>query len=270
MKEYVSSVVRREIHPVISVPEVGLRRSERRAEDSTPYPVVDFVASDETLDRYGEVLVASGWRLENYRKNPVVQNAHNYGDVLFTIGRAVITEVRGGALYQRIEFATEVNPVARIAYGLYKGGFLNAVSVGFVPKRWVDGGPKDGFRRKYIEQELVEVSAVGIPANPNALQLGLSAGAVEKGDLIEVVGRLEELFEESKKEEGRIKKGERPLIRPSGTFSPSNGEKAQKDFCSQLADISADTSALGRGIDGAQWGQVTQLLEEVRAVLRRA
>jgi uncharacterized protein len=229
-------VLRREIHPAVSVPEVCQVEALREK------AVMDFVSSDESLDRYGEVLVASGWRLENYRKNPVVQNAHNYGDVLFTIGRALVTEVRCGALFQRVEFATEVNPVARIAYGLYKGGFLKAVSVGFIPRRWVDGGAKEGFRRKYIEQELVEVSAVGIPANPNALVLGLEAGAVEKGDLLEVVGRMQELLKESKKE----------------------------DFCSQMADLPADTGALGGGIDGARWGQLSQLLKEVRAVLRRA
>ncbi len=46
--------------------------------------ILDFVASNETLDRYGEIIAASGWRLENYRRNPVFQNAHQYGDVMFT------------------------------------------------------------------------------------------------------------------------------------------------------------------------------------------
>src|SRR5437867_2026681 len=157
-------------------------------------PVLDFIASDETLDRYDEIIVASGWRLENYRRNPVFQNAHQYGDVIFTLGRALITGVRPGRLFQRIEFATEVNPMARIAYGLYKGGFLNAVSVGFIPLRWENGDgterghscpqqlrngagervrcpvgathiaaawkgraplSKTGFRRRYLEQELL-------------------------------------------------------------------------------------------------------------------
>src|SRR5438445_7524866 len=36
----------------------------------------------------------------------------------------------------RSQFATEANPMARIAYALYKGKFLNAVSVGFIPLRW--------------------------------------------------------------------------------------------------------------------------------------
>ena len=184
---------------------------------SSSPPILDFIASDESLDRYDEVICASGWRLDTYRRNPVFQNAHQYGDIMFTLGKALATEVRsaecgvrngtrsgmksGAHLFQRIQFATEVNPVARIAYGLYKGKFLNAVSVGFIPIRWEDAdgtehlprstaagrqvfqplslSASQHFRRRYLEQELLEVSAVGIPANPNALALGLKAGAIE-------------------------------------------------------------------------------------------
>src|SRR5205823_2028683 len=64
--------------------------------------------------------------------------------------------------------------------------FLNAVSVGFIPLSWENGSQEAGYRRKYLEQELLEVSAVSIPANPNALSLGLKAGAIEKGDLKEL------------------------------------------------------------------------------------
>jgi hypothetical protein len=161
---------------------------------------LDFVASTATLDRYREVIEPAGWRLESYLRNPVFQNAHNYGDILFTLGKALTTEVRavdgGQALCQRIQFATEVNPVARIAYGLYKGGFLNAVSVGFIPLRWEDGGASAAGaqspapRRRYLEQELLEVSAVAIPANPDALAMGLKSGAVEKADLRETMELL--------------------------------------------------------------------------------
>jgi len=163
--------------------------------------VLDFVASTATLDRYHEIIEPAGWRLESYRRNPVFQNAHNYGDVLFTLGKALVTEVRGvgggQALCQRIQFATEVNPIARIAYGLYKGGFLNAVSVGFIPLRWEDppspggsGAASPAPRRRYLEQELLEVSAVAIPANPDALALGLKSGAVRKCDLQDTVDLL--------------------------------------------------------------------------------
>ncbi len=164
---------------------------------------LDFIASTATLDRYHEVIEPSGWRLDAYRRNPVFQNAHNYGDILFTLGKAIVTEVRSvngnEALCQRIEFATEVNPVARIAYGLYRGRFLNAVSVGFIPLRWEDGGNGTDAkgvsapRRRYLEQELLEVSAVAIPANPDALALGLKSGAVEKSDLQETLEVLRAL-----------------------------------------------------------------------------
>jgi hypothetical protein len=200
-----------------------------------PLPVVDFISSDATLDRYDEIILPEGWHLENYRRNPVFQNAHQYGDIIFTLGKALITEVRAlpsPHLFQRVEFAVDVNPMARIAYGLYKNKFLNAVSVGFIPIRWENGdgtqhaSRKEAFssqpsspeeererrsvaarflasekarsedspgrqvRRRYLEQELLEVSAVGIPANPEALQLGLKAGAVERTDLKELVDLL--------------------------------------------------------------------------------
>jgi len=153
-------------------------------------PCLDFVSSDETLDRYNEIIVAGGWKLANYQRNPVFQNAHQYGDIIFTLGKALTTEVLTVAgrkvLFQRIEFACDVNPMARIAYGLYKGKFLNAVSVGFVPLRWENGTEQTAYRRKFVEQELLELSAVAIPANPNALALGLKAGAIEKSDLREL------------------------------------------------------------------------------------
>jgi phage head maturation protease len=177
--------IREPVPPTAGPGEVGV---------SIGSAVLDFIASTATLDRYHEIIEPAGWRLDSYRRNPVFQNAHNYGDILFTLGRALSTEVRsvgaGQALCQRIQFATEVNPVARIAYGLYKGGFLNAVSVGFIPLRWEDGGSglasaesAPAPRRRYLEQELLEVSAVAIPANPDALALGFKSGAIAKSDV---------------------------------------------------------------------------------------
>ena len=181
--------------------------AEEGGDEATTCPMaaLDFIASTATLDRYHEIIEPAGWRLDSYRRNPVFQNAHNYGDILFTLGKALSTEVRTignrAALCQRIQFATEVNPVARIAYGLYKGGFLNAVSVGFIPLRWEDGGNNSAGeqltaapRRRYLEQELLEVSAVAIPANPDALALGVKSGAVSKADLRDTLELLRGLM----------------------------------------------------------------------------
>src|SRR3954464_3719231 len=84
---------------------------------------LDFISSDESLDRYNEVISAAGWQLHNYRRNPVFQNAPHTGEILHTIGRALVAEIRGGTsstspyLFQTVEFACDVNPMARIAYG---------------------------------------------------------------------------------------------------------------------------------------------------------
>src|SRR6266404_5184706 len=118
--------------------------------DNSCNSCLDFISSDETLDRYHEIISASGWQLANYQRNPVFQNAHQYGDIIFTLGKALITEIRSRSphgnsqptapyLFQRVQFAIEANPMARIAYALYKGKFLNAVSVGFIPLRWANG-----------------------------------------------------------------------------------------------------------------------------------
>jgi HK97 family phage prohead protease len=155
--------------------------------------VIDMKASDDTLDRYGETIQADGWVLDNYVRNPVIQNAHQYGDLIHTIGKAIITKVDGNALVQRWQFAVDVNPIAKIAYGMYRGGFLNASSVGFIPRTWENGTQDSGFTRNYTSQELLEVSAVGIPANPNALALAYKSGAIEKSDLREMHSLLKNL-----------------------------------------------------------------------------
>lgn len=189
--------------------------------------VIDMRASDETLDRYNEIIVAAGWKLENYGKNPVIQNSHNYGDIIHTIGKALRTEVTGTELVQRWQFAVEENPVARIAYGLYRGGYLNTSSVGFIPLKWENGGDKTGYRRKYLEQELLEVSAVGIPANPNALALAVKSGAVEKSDLEELRNLLD-------------------------TLAEKRDAKSLQEFSKGKADTETDASTTGPGVDVVQ------------------
>jgi hypothetical protein len=225
-------------------PGNGASPADSSAPASLP-AIIDFMASTEALDRYHEVIVPLGWRLEQYRRNPVFQNAHQYGDIIFTLGKALITEVRplgpgGGAyLFQRVEFAVGANPMARIAHGLYRGKFLNAVSVGFIPLRWENGDEGAGYRRRYLEQELLEVSAVGIPANPEALQLGLKTGAIQKSDLQE----LAELCSRT------LKAG-----------APHH------DFCGNTAVPNTDTGALGVRNNGAQ---LLQLARALRSLLRR-
>jgi HK97 family phage prohead protease len=195
---------------------------------------ITFTASDATLDRYDEIIMASGWKLESYRRNPVFQADHYYS-IEATIGRALETTVVEGKLRQVIQFAVGLNPMADFAYKMYRAGFLNAVSVGFIPLRWENGSEQSGFRRRYLEQELLELSAVAIPANPNALQDALDEGAIDKSLLTEVE-RLVRALAASADGRAVLPRGPAnpPLSASPGTLARASGSPAHDAHHAEL------------------------------------
>jgi HK97 family phage prohead protease len=139
--------------------------------------VLEFVGSTEIPDRDGEVIRADGWDLKNYRKNPVFMWAHRYDQP--PIGKALKVKAEDGKLKFKIEFADqETYPFADTVYRLYKGGFMSATSVGFVPKEWEDGDDDKAPKRTYTKQELLELSAVPVPSNPDALVQARESGLI--------------------------------------------------------------------------------------------
>lgn len=120
------------------------------------------VASTQDVDRTGDVILASGWRLDAYRKNPVVLWQHRHDSL--PIGRAVQVAVAGRQLLTDIELAN--TSFAKTVQSLVRNGFLRALSVGFLPLDWVfadDGGVV------VRSAELLEISLVNVPANAFAL-----------------------------------------------------------------------------------------------------
>lgn len=145
--------------------------------------VLTFTGSNEILDRQDEVVLADGWDLDNYRKNPVILFAHQYDQP--PVGKAEKVWVSNGALKFRVRFPTKDEyPFADTLYRLYKGGYMHAVSVGFLPREWEWGKGDEDPRRTYTEQELLELSLVPVPANPDALINGAGLkSARAAGDL---------------------------------------------------------------------------------------
>ena len=130
---------------------------------------VTFVLSTDEVDRHGDVVCSGGWRLEAYRENPVLLWAHDYRHP--AIGRAASVWTEPHRLLAKIEFAPSA--FAQEVASLYVAGFQWGVSVGFRPIRWEErrdsrSGAFIGI--KYLEQELLEVSAVPVPANRSALR----------------------------------------------------------------------------------------------------
>ena len=125
---------------------------------------ITFVLSTENVDRDGDVIRADGWILDNYLKNPVVLFAHKYDEL--PVARAEKVWVEDGKLKATARFATEKeNSLAENVYQLYKNGYMNAVSVGFIPVEYEE--KEEGY--EFTKQELLEFSCVPVPANPEAL-----------------------------------------------------------------------------------------------------
>lgn len=139
---------------------------------------VTFVFSDNSVDRYGDTIDARGWVLDTYNANPIALFGHDSSNVKSVIGSAKNVRVEGHRLIGDIDFMeASVNPDAEAVYQMVKGGFLRAVSVGFQPIEWSlskDKGRPGGV--DFRKQELLEISIVPIPANPNALVQARAAG----------------------------------------------------------------------------------------------
>lgn len=139
------------------------------------------VASTDDVDRDGDVLSPEGWELDPYLKNPVVLFAHRYNEP--PIAKADEIKVLNGKLMFKPQFATkEEYPFADTIFKLYKGGYLRSFSVGFIPKEWEDRHTADGIwsGKYFTKQELVEISAVPVASNPNALAEAYKSGVIGK------------------------------------------------------------------------------------------
>lgn len=119
---------------------------------------ISGIASTQAQDRDGEVILQSGWDLNNYMLNPVLMLMHNYQE--FPVGKVTDIGIKDGKLVFNAVFSTATEK-AKEAYALVKEGVLSAFSVGFIPRKY-DGNI-------ITEAELLEISLVPVPANPQAI-----------------------------------------------------------------------------------------------------
>jgi HK97 family phage prohead protease len=131
----------------------------------------EFILSDETPDRMDDVIMADGWDLANFRKNPIALFGHRSD---FPIGRWKNLQVVNKELRGKLELAPEgtsdrIDEIRK----LIDADILRAVSVGFRP---IETQPRKESRNGffYTKAELVETSLVSVPANPNALAVAKS------------------------------------------------------------------------------------------------
>jgi len=162
-----------------------------------------FIASDETIDRDGDIITIQAWDLKNFQKNPVLLPAHNYYET--PIGRDKKIWVEDNKLMFIPEFAPTEK--GREYQTLYEKGFMNGWSVGFLPKQYKENDT--GFI--FTEVELLEISAVAVPSNPNALRAEVSNSKMIATTkmILDEVKELKGEINELKNEINRIKENKK-------------------------------------------------------------
>jgi len=130
--------------------------------------IIEHYITTSMKDRYGEVINQYGMDSDNYRKNPVVLLAHNSRSIV--IGKNLSLTIDEKGIKAKTQFAD--TQLGRELYNLNKDGFMNAWSIGFIPKGEPERKMINGEEVIFIDKwELLEYSSVAIPANPESLNL---------------------------------------------------------------------------------------------------
>jgi HK97 family phage prohead protease len=152
-------------------------------------------ASKSVLDRDGEIIAADAWDVDNFRRNPVILWAHDYSGKPLAKALWVKTQKNG------MKFKPQFAPTdeGRETYMLYREGYLNAFSVGFIPNDFEEdedqmvsfvgwfGGKYEKPLLTYTDAELLEISCVPVPACPDALVERMRDGKIKAKGLKQAI-----------------------------------------------------------------------------------
>lgn len=160
--------------------------------------LVEYVASDESVDSGRDVILASGWTFDRLSKNPAFVDSHNYWGISSSLGSLQSWRVDREArqLINVAKWAIDVpeNDLAALGFAMTKAGHLKACSIGAMVTAQAFRGDdqfaarldetrlsdeaKREVRRVIHGQDQYELSACIIGANPNALCAALKSGDV--------------------------------------------------------------------------------------------
>jgi HK97 family phage major capsid protein/HK97 family phage prohead protease len=196
---------------------------------------LEFILSDESIDRLGDQIMSDGWDIRSFKKNPIALFNHQSS---FPIGRWKNIHVTDKALRAKLELAPagtseRVDEIRK----LVDAGILKATSVGFKPIKWeaLDPDAKESFfaPQRFLKQELVETSLVSVPANPNAL-------AIAKALQISSATRALVFGEHANRDQTR----RRGLTGEHAAHSRSNGRTGDMTLAQRIAEAQGRKNTL--------------------------
>jgi hypothetical protein len=162
--------------------------------------IIQFIASTDGQKRDGNRVRNSGWHFENFAKNPVFLWCHDYRSL--PIGRHVDWSVdkEGDSHVLRVwsQFCDpDLYAFADKIRKMYEAGFLRAGSIGWNPLKFDILRDKDGMFAgfDFVENDLLEFSAVPVPSDPDAIVEAISRGIIGDQDIekIQEYGHLPKL-----------------------------------------------------------------------------
>lgn len=140
------------------------------------------IASDESTDRHGDSIKQDKWDFKNFRKNPVLLLSHNYNQP--PVGLVRKFRVDGKKMIFEPYFHN-ITAQAREVAQMYEEGIMRAFSVGFIDKD--------------KSNELLEISAVSVPANANAVVFEKSVSDTDKKEIDKWLKSFEDVEEKDDK-----------------------------------------------------------------------
>ncbi len=252
----------------------------RKAIDEKKKTITSLV-SDDSIDHDGEIVALEAWdsRLPEYRKNPLFCWGHPLGkrecrpeDIL---GKTVLVERTSEGLVATMEYAVDVNPVAKMAWEMALADILKAYSVGgdpFAAVGWWDSPEKIAtLNPKYQEAikqgkaslvmtdiELWEISQVPKGANRNAIFRAVREGIISKSAIAPLLGKEYPVFvpvladfsqksatSEAQNESKQEPEAPKPEPAPSAKAEPDSQSTPQLDLDeAELAALLAEDPGL--------------------------
>jgi HK97 family phage prohead protease len=130
------------------------------------------IASTEDEDRDKDIIRQDGWDLKNFKKNPMVPWSHNYWGIPVAKSLRTWVDKTTKKLMFKPKFDADDDDSIKV-FNKYKNGFLTSFSVGFRGIEYESRDNEDPWwgGKEFTKQELLEISGVTVPANPNAVIL---------------------------------------------------------------------------------------------------
>jgi hypothetical protein len=190
--------------------QLNLSKSYVMEIDGDARTVYRFIASTESIDRSGEVILLSAWDFTNYDKHPVILDTHKSWEIEHIVGKCVKKEVTDKEFTIDVLFS-ESNPKGALIEEMLEEGMPIATSVGFIPEEREN---RDGVT--YITKaQLLEVSMVVLPCNQDAVQIMKGLATKHNVDAKDIgVKDIEEVKEPA---EDVIVEDEKPVIAETNT-----------------------------------------------------